>query len=318
MSSDKPKYHFEENQTEGAHPTAFRFDNTEIKKGDFAVATHLRNLYDVDVITLPPIDGDVLKFESAIGKWVPGKGGGCALLSGEMFLHVRYIIEDNRNPTPLSKKYDYFADVGDGDGGLADPIDENEFPLGTFENPFSDLPKCMQWINNNCRVIADGAKINIIIASWDRTAQNADNGIEGSLPLYLSWDNFGSSYDERFFIQYEPMIISYPYSHRIFIYGIDETSLEEEPSEINNVTNWMFLPAFTKPLRIQFRGDIVCNSDCDCSEFDNAIRKLKPFITVTNGLTLGGVYNIKFYEPDVNIECAGGSSSDSGESSSPS
>lgn len=298
----KPRIQFEENQTEGEHTTAFRYDNTELKKGPFAVATHLKNLYDVDVITVPPVDQDVLKYNEAIEKWVPGQveSGGCILLSGEIFLHVIYKVEGNETPNTNTYTYSH-GNYYDGEDHTGEEIS----PIGTYENPFAEIADCIQWIQNNCRVISDDAKINIMVYS--------EEGEHNLIPLLLSWNKNVSEFKERFYIQWRPTVISYPYAHRIFIYGVSAETGPIPSNGIENVQRWYNNSIFTYPLRIRYMANISCSGTCPgCGEYQYATTQFQPFFSVKGGLTLGGLYNFKFEEPDVNISCAGDPGSEYG------
>lgn len=307
MADNEPRYHFEENQSEGSHATAFRFDNTEIKKGQYIVATHLRDLYDVDVKTIPPEHDDVLKYDSAIEKWVPGQvasGSGCILLSGELFLHVKYNV---REATVNSEQHTFNYSHGNYyDGEDHSATDENQYPIGTFENPFAEIADAIQWIQNFCRVISDEAKINIMVYSENYCTQDASFGGRNYIPLNLSWLKSATEFKERFFLQWRPTVISYPYAHRIFIYGVGYPS-GSTIEAVENVHTWMKRDEFDTPLGIQYFADIDCE-DCDyCYQYEYAASRFQPFLTVKNELTLGGFYNFEFFQPSVDISCSGGS-----------
>ncbi len=52
----------------------------------------LNEIHDVDLITTPPADGDVLKYELATGLWKPGVGGGGGTGVGEkLFMYYNFI-----------------------------------------------------------------------------------------------------------------------------------------------------------------------------------------------------------------------------------
>lgn len=78
---------FNENNTEGHHPTAFEFRETELRKDDKAVTTRLANCYDVEITN--PLQEQVIKYNASIQKWVNGDGGGaCNLIEEDLILYV--------------------------------------------------------------------------------------------------------------------------------------------------------------------------------------------------------------------------------------
>ncbi len=79
---------FNENNTEGHHPTAFEFRDTELRKEEKAVTTRLANCYDVLITN--PVEGEVIKYNAAIQKWVNGEGGGSCenVLTENLILYV--------------------------------------------------------------------------------------------------------------------------------------------------------------------------------------------------------------------------------------
>ena len=290
----KPRFHFEEENTEGHHETAFRFDNTEIKKGEYAVATHLRDLYDCDVITVPPVDGDVLKFDGSQEKWVPGQAGGsCDLIRGEIFLHVRYKVVH----TSADNSYERFNYKHGNyqNGEVINPDPDN--PIGTFDNPFAEIADAIQWVQNNCRTISDEARINIMVYSDEVDPNDSD---QHEIPLHLSWKNNGATFNDRFFCEWRQANITYPYAHRIFIYGVND------PPEtgVEDVSDWINDDAFHTPLNVRYRAIIYCDSGCvGWTEFEYATRRFQDFVKIDSGLTLGGIYNFAFREPFVEINC---------------
>ncbi len=70
-----PRYYYEKNNTEGKYPTAFRFDDTEIKKDNEAVATDLVDCYDTDIPTSIN-DKATLNYNSTTTLWEPGESSG--------------------------------------------------------------------------------------------------------------------------------------------------------------------------------------------------------------------------------------------------
>ncbi len=80
---------FEPEQTEGHHPTAFAFKDTELRKDEKAVTTRLENCYDVKITN--PVNDEIIKYDESIKKWVNGQGGGggdCNVVRGHLTLYV--------------------------------------------------------------------------------------------------------------------------------------------------------------------------------------------------------------------------------------
>lgn len=321
--SDKPQFFFEEENTEGKHKTSFRFDNTEIKKGDFAVATHLADLYDCDVTTRPPEDGQGLIWdetprEDGLGRWVPGEAGGCDIIEGELFLYVYHTVLGTGSSWNDESLQSASSSMHYGDDGL----DKNEFfydnpykkhpeyghldedsAIGTYANPFPELQDALDWLTDNCKVITDRARVNIIVM-----------GVDESHRLALSFDVSADDPENRYWYNWKQVTVSHPYSHRIFIYG---QSLEQgKPNQrVDNVENWHTNPLFDETHVIKFYCYMNLGAIPNCSSFQTAYKKFDPWVVVKGGKTLGGMYNFKFEEPSIDVECSSSSSS-SGESSS--
>lgn len=81
------KFIYNENNTEGHHPTAFEFRDTELRKDEKAVTTRLANCYDVEITD--PLQDQVIKYNASIQKWINGEGGGaCNIIEEDLILYV--------------------------------------------------------------------------------------------------------------------------------------------------------------------------------------------------------------------------------------
>lgn len=149
-----PEYKYEENNAEGKYPTAIRFNDTEIKKDDEAVATDLIDCYDTQ-ISYPIEDSSSLTYDPELALWVPGEGAGkgaCNILKDDEQLGfpVLYVNSD---------------------------VEMDSKQNGSSKYPFLYLRDAFIYLRERCIIVPEeGEDLHIIVkGKYYNTGQEVDN-----------------------------------------------------------------------------------------------------------------------------------------------
>ena len=131
---------YNENNTEGAHSTAFEFRGAELQKNGKCVTTSLVACYDTEIIN--PTQNQVIKYDETKEKWVNGEssGGGCNIITGYNYLTYTNALFINENSI-------------------------NPIHNGNYTSPFVSLKECIEFLNETCAVIPKDIFITIVLLS---------------------------------------------------------------------------------------------------------------------------------------------------------